>query len=74
MRDFGFEVMRVDVRAQLDFLNLVRVLAFAVLLLTFFEFVFIFAELDLPADGRIGIRGDLDEVDSLIAGQDDGVA
>ena len=65
---FHTEIMRINRRAELDFLNFIGVLMFPGFLVLLGLFVTVFAEVDQLADGRSGVRRDLDEIDRPGAG------
>ena len=67
------EIMRVDARAQLDFLHRRSVLMLARFLFLLREFVAEFADLDKPADRRDGIGRNLDQIHALLARERQGV-
>jgi hypothetical protein len=58
----------VDARAQLDFFDLDDFLLFASLVLFLLLFIFILAEIENLADGRVGVRRYLDEIETSIGG------
>lgn len=68
--DLDAEVMGVDTRAELDFLDLV--LVFFALFILFGLFVFVAAVFDEAAYGRNGLWGNLHEVDVCSASHTDG--
>src|SRR5690606_16283508 len=68
------EVVRIDGRAELDLLDLARVVVLAILLLPFLLLVLVLAEIDDPADGRIGIGSNLNEVHAAGSGEIQGVS
>ena len=61
-------VVRVDLGAHLDLLDLDALLLLACLLLPDVAFVLVLAVVHDPADGRLGERGHLDQVEVLILG------
>ena len=71
MADFREVVVRVDVYAEFDFLHLANRMLFVLLLLG--EVVAELAEIDDTADGRLGVRRDLHEVEPHRAGAADGL-
>ena len=73
VRHLGLEIVRINVRTELDLLHLVRVLVLAALLLPLLLLVLELAELHQPADRRIGVGRNLDEVHSLLTRQYQGV-
>ena len=68
------KIMRVDVRAKLDFLHLVGVLVFARFLIPLGLFVAEFAKIHQSANRRHSLRVDFDQIHLLGAGQIDRIA
>ncbi|SVA39444.1 uncharacterized protein METZ01_LOCUS92298, partial [marine metagenome] len=66
------EVVRVDVRAKLDLLDFDRDSGFFLLLAEFFLLVGIFSVVGDPADRRLGIGGNLDQIQPLLLGHSHG--
>ena len=71
---FDSKVVRIDVRAQLNFLHFVGVMVLARLLVLLGLFVAELAKINQPADRRYGLRIDFDQIDSLGASQIDRLA
>ena len=67
MLDFDREVVGIDLRTKLDFLNARGVLVFLGFLVAFGLFVSVLAEIDQTADGRIRVGGDLNQVNAISA-------
>ena len=65
--------MRVDVSAKLNFLHAVGVLVFLAFFFLLGLFVAELAEIDDSANGRLCVRGDLDEVNAALAGKGHGL-
>jgi hypothetical protein len=69
MADLDPEVMRINLRTKLDFLDLGGVLVLLGFLVALGLFVAVFAEIDHPANRRNGCGSDLDQVNAVAAGQ-----
>ena len=73
VRDFDAEVVRVNERRQLDFLHSRSVLMLARFFFFLGLFVAEFAEVHEAADGRNGVRRNLDKVNAVLAREREGV-
>lgn len=73
MHDLDQVIMRVDADAEFHFLHLAGLVMLMSLLLVLLLDVFVFAVVDDLAHGRIGIRRNLDEVQSTLLGDTDGL-
>ena len=71
---FEKEIVRVNLRAKLDFLDLVGVLVLPGFLVLLGLFVTELAEIDEAADGRGGRGSDFDEIHTAGAGEIESVA
>ena len=69
MIHFRFVIVRIDVQADLEFLQLGGVLVFSRLAIAFFLFVLVFAEIDHPAHRRCGVGRHFYKVHSLLLGR-----
>src|SRR5262249_20310769 len=67
-------IVIVGTRPELNFLDRYRHLLLLCLVRLFLRFVLILSEIDNPANGRIGIRSDLDEIEPLFTGGTHGIA
>ena len=67
-------VVLVDVRADLDLLDLDHLLLFARFVLLFLDFVFVFAEIENFTNWRISVRADLKQVEANGVGAQNSVA
>src|ERR1044072_6584905 len=61
-------IVIVGTRSELDFLDRYRYLLLLCLVRLLLRFVLILSEIDDPANGRIGIWSDLDEIEPLLPG------
>ena len=73
VRQLDAQVVRVNARAQLDFLDDGGVLVLLGFLFLLGHFVAEFAEIHQPADRRHGGRGDFDQIHAMLARQIDRV-
>ena len=74
MHDFDQVIMRVDADAEFHFLHLAGLVMLMGLLLVLLLDILVFAVVDDLAHGRISIRRDLDEVQSTLLGDADGLS
>src|SRR5580765_5830060 len=72
--EFDAKIVRINLRAELDFFDLVGVVMFFRLFFLFRLFVTIFAVVHEAADRRGRVGRDLDQVDAVGAGKIDGLA
>jgi len=73
MLDFYAEIMRIDLRAELDFLDFVRVLMLLGFLVPLGLLVTVLAKVHQAANWRGGVRGNLNQVHRVGARQVQGV-
>ena len=74
MLQFHREVVRVNIRTELHFLDLVGMLMFARFLFLLGLFVAILAKIHQTTDGRRGVGRDFHQVHPLVSRQSDGFA
>ena len=67
MPELHAEIMRINIRAELDFLNLVRVLVFLAFLILFGLLVTELAEVNEPANRWRSSGGDLNQIHASLA-------
>jgi hypothetical protein len=68
------KIMRIDVGAKLDLFDSIGVLVLFRLLVALSLLVAEFAKIDKPTDWRYRIRGDLNQVDSLLPGHGESIS
>src|SRR6185312_15097248 len=67
-------IVLVGTRSEFNFLDRYRDLLLLCLVRLLLRFVLILSEIDDPANGRIGIRSDLDKIEPLLPGGAYGIA